>query len=381
MDDQMSWSVTDRDLHERLRSLWAADVQAAIATVVDVEGSAYRRPGAKLVAPADSETLGAITAGCLDGPIGTLATQARESGTVSVETFDLTGEEWGVGLGCNGVIDVLVEPLDDSIEPLLQALARGDSAAVLTVLQSDDETVPVGARTVLTDAVDATGEDRRAVPTDALPELRRTADAARAAGSSTLASVSRDAGDLRVFVDGIEPAPELLLFGAQQDVNAIADFGARAGFRVTVASPRGARSDTEQFPRAHRVCVTHPTETASAVEVPDRTYAVVLSHNLVDDRLALEALLDETSVPYIGLMGPRKRFEALREEAAADGRTFTEADLDRISTPVGLNLGAGSPTGIAMSIVSEVLAEANGTDGGRLSDHSGPIHPRSNPSP
>lgn len=381
MDAQTSSSVTDRDLHEHLRSLWAADAQAAIATIVGVEGSAYRRPGAKLVAPADSEPLGAITAGCLDGPIETLTTQARQSDTVTSERFDLTGENWGLGRGCNGVIDLIVEPLDDSIEPLLQALDRGSSAAVLTVTQSDDEAVPIGARTVLTNAGVTSGEDRAPVPADALSELQSTAEAAREAGSTTLASVSRGAGDLRVFIDGIQPAPELLLFGAQQDVNVIADFGVRAGFRVTVASPRGAQSNPEQFPQAHRVYATHPTEIASAVEIPERTYAVVLSHNLVDDRLALETLLTETAVPYIGLMGPRKRFEALQEEAGVDDRTFTEAELARISTPVGLNLGEGSLTGIGMSVVSEVLAVANDADGGRLSDHSGPIHPRSNPSP
>lgn len=392
MERDDPWSVTDRDLHDALRSLRAADATAAVATVVGVEGSAYRRPGAKLVAPAGDDALGAITAGCLEGPVADLAADARETGRATVETFDLMDDdEWGLGLGCNGVIDVLVEPLDDSFDPLLAALADDEPATVLTVVDSDDDGVPVGARAVVTvDGVRAgdgpgngveTGDDRAALPADALAELRDAAANARDGGSSATLTVEREAGDLRVFVDGVEPAPDLLLFGAQNDVHAVARFGAEAGFRVTVASPRGARANSESFPHAHRVVATHPDEVVDAVDDDVRTYAVLLSHNLVDDRLALECLLDETDVPYVGLMGPRKRFEDLRENAREDGRTFSQADLDRVSTPVGLDLGDGSPTGIALSVVSEVVAEANGASGGRLSEQSGPIHARTDPTP
>jgi len=376
MTGNQPWRVPDRELYERLRALRAAEADAAVASIVDVAGSAYRRPGAKLVAPADGDALGAITAGCLKGPVAELAAEARSSRKVTVETFDLMGEEWGLGLGCNGVIDVLVEPLDGSIDPALRALEDGGTTAVLTVVESDDSAVPIGARAVHTDAGVETDDDRAALPDDALAELRDTAETARNAGTSALASVDREAGDLRVFVDGIEPAPELLLFGAEEDANAVAGFGAEVGFRVTVASPRGGRADAEQFPRADRVRATHPTDIDSLVETDGRTYAVLLSHNLVDDRLALTALLERTAVPYIGLMGPRKRFEDLREAAAEDGKTFTGAELDRVSAPVGLDLGDGTPTGIAMSIVSEALAAANGAGGGRLSERSGPIHRR-----
>ena len=367
--------ATDRDVFEFLREQRETETTAAMATVVAVEGSAYRRPGAKLVATAE-ETRGAITAGCLDGPVGDLAAEARDSGTISVETFDMTAEEWGLGLGCNGVIDVLVEPLDDSVDPILATLDDDEPLTTLTVLASDDETVPRGSRTVLRDGEAETGTDRPGLPEEAVDSLRETAASAADAGTATAVTVEREAGDLRVFVDGIEPTPELLLFGAQGDINPIARLGAQAGFEVTVASPRGGRADADQYPRAHHVRATHPDDVAELVDAPEHTYAVLVSHNLVDDRLALDALLTETTIPYIGLMGPRKRFEDLRENAAEAGRTFTEAELERISTPVGLDLGDGSPTGVAMSIVSEVLAVANDATGGRLSEGSGPIHSR-----
>ncbi|AHG04153.1 cytochrome oxidase I [Halobacterium sp. DL1] len=382
MDSDDPWSVTDRNLHDRLRSLRETDATAAVATVVGVEGSAYRRPGAKLLAPADDDALGAITAGCLEGPVAELAADARQTGAAAVETFDLMDEdEWGLGLGCNGIIDVLVEPLDDSYDPLLDALAEREPATVLTVVESDDEAVPVGARSVLTAEGFRTGDDRPGLPDDALDDLRDAAADARESGSSGGVTVEREAGDLLVFVDGVEPAPDLLLFGAQNDVHAVARFGAEAGFRVTVASARGARADEDAFPHAHRVVGTHPDDIGDAVEAPERTYAVLMSHNLIDDQLALEELLRETDVPYVGLMGPRERFEEIRDAAAAEGATFTPEELDRVSTPVGLDLGDGSPTGIALSVVAEALAVANDAEGGRLREQSGPIHPRTDPTP
>ena len=379
MIESQPWGVSDRELYERLRALRKADIDAAVASVVDVAGAAYRRPGAKLVAPTEGDALGAITAGCLDGPVAKLAAEARRSGEMALETFDLTGAE-GLGVGCNGVIDVFVEPLDDSIDPMLRSLENGDTATTLTVVESNDSAVPVGARTVLTDAGAETGNTRSALPNDALVELRDAAEAAREDGASTLASVSREAGAIRVFVDGVEPAPELLLFGAEEDTGAVASLGAEVGFHVTVASPRGGRADPEHFPGADQVRAIHPTDVDSLVETDGRTYAVLLSHNLVDDRLALATLLEATEIPYVGVMGPHKRFEALREAAAEDGRSFTRAELDRVSAPVGLDLGDGTPTGIAMSVVSEALAAANDADGGRLSERSGPIHARQEPS-
>lgn len=375
------WSVTDRELHDEIRTLRERDATVAIATVIDVEGSAYRRPGAKLLAPAEGETLGAITAGCLEGPVADLAADARETGAITVETFDLMEDnEWGLGLGCNGVIDVLVEPLDDTYDTLVRTLDDGTTASLLTVVDSDDDDVPVGSRATVTEDGPETGSDRQGIPADVLPALQDTAAKARADGSSSVIHVEREAGDLRVFVDGVKPAPDLILFGAQNDVNAIAQLGVQAGFRVTVASPRGARADASRFPNAHRVQTTHPTEITEVIDDPESTYVVLLSHNLIDDRLALEALLSETDVPYVGLMGPRERFEEIRDASEEDGQTFTATELKRVSTPVGLDLGDGGPVGIAMSVVSELIAVANGADGGRLAERSGPIHPRPTPS-
>ena len=377
-DGRDPWSVTEQDLFESLRGFRSEETRAVVATMVDVEGSAYRRPGARMVVLPDRESMGAITAGCLEGPIVDLAGDVLESGAPSVHTFDLMDDDgWGLGLGCNGVIDVLLEPLDDTWDPILSELAARRSVATVTVVGSADERIDVGDRIVADedgDHLTAAGRGRLSESVfDAVDEER--AELRRTGGTAT-ATVPTDGGSIDAVVEWLRPAPTLLLFGSQNDVHPVARIGHEAGFRVVVASARGGRSDPEQFPNAHEVRTARPTDVAGVVDDPDRTYAVVMSHNLIDDRLALASLLD-TAVPYVGLMGPRDRFEDLREDLAAeDGRELDADELARIATPVGLDLGGGEPIQIALSVVTEALAVHNGRDGGRLRDREGPIHTR-----
>lgn len=384
-DEADGWSASTLSVRETLRNAITAETRAAVATVTEVEGSAYRRPGAKRVLVED-EAVGAITAGCLEGPVADLAERALADGPVR-ETFDLTGEDdtWGFGLGCNGVISVLVEPADESFRPALARVADGERVALVTVVAGDhpdasgDGTVPVGARAFVREDGES-ADPRTPLPDDLLTAVGESAREFAATGRSDTLEVETDRGTAEVFVDGLEPVPELLVFGHGEDVRPVTGLARDAGFRVTVATPRGARADAERFPAAHEVVATRPPEVAEAVSRPADTYAVLMSHNFVDDRLALEALL-ATDVPYIGLMGPRKRFEEMRAGLGGDddggGVELSADDVDRIATPVGLDLGGGEPTQIALSVVSEVLAVSNDRSGGRLTDGERPIHPRS----
>lgn len=173
-----------------------------------------------------------------------------------------------------------------------------------------------------------------------------------------------------MFVDQINPAPDLLLFGGQEDINPVASLAKQAGFRVHVVTARGGQANSDRFPSADNVTADHPTNLADQVESPQQTYAVIMSHNLIDDQLAVDALLD-IDIPYIGLMGPRKRFQELQENLDLDGR-----NPDRIATPVGLDLGGDEPITIGFSIVSEVLAVRNNRSGRQLSEQEGTIHDR-----
>jgi xanthine dehydrogenase accessory factor len=364
------WSATALDVQRRLSSLRESGEPGAVATVVDVEGSAYRRPGAKMVLTPEGDHLGGITAGCLEGPVVDLAGRVFESGEPVSETFDLMDDdEWGLGLGCNGVIDVLVEPVDDSWDPVLDALDAGESVATVTAVDGD---APLGARAVVeTDGSVTTPSDRAGLPDAVVEAIRDEAVDCAKTGTWIARTVTTDEGDVTVFVDGVEPAPEMLVFGGQPDTGPVSNLARHVGFAVTVATARGGHADPERFPAADEVMSLRPADLGEHAD--ERTAVVLMSHNKLDDELALASVL-ESDAPYVGLMGPRERFEQIREELAADGVELTEEQLARVATPVGLDVGGGEPVQIALSIVSEALAVLNGRDGGRLRDREGAIH-------
>ena len=361
------WSATKKDVREALRESGA---EATVATVAAVEGSAYRRPGAKMLVTPAGVTTGAVTAGCLEDPIVDICGSVRQTGRSRTERFDLTGsdETWGLGLGCNGVIDLLVEPRDDSWTPVLSALRDEDPVTVVTVVESATGTA-VGNRVVISGEQTLAVPDREPIPSSC---ARRAEDTIKqVTGTGRTSTVSVD--DTTLLVDGLTPIPELLLFGSQSDLGPLVTLGSQAGFRVSVHSPRGG-VDESTIPHADDVRTDHPSTVAPGT-ADEHTYAVVMSHNLVDDRLAVETLLRETDVPYVGVMGPRDRFDRLHDGLVRDGVALTPAELERVAAPVGLDLGGSTPTDIALSVISEVVAVHNGREGGRLREQTGPIHP------
>ncbi|PSQ65625.1 MAG: hypothetical protein BRD24_06365 [Halobacteriales archaeon SW_9_67_24] len=179
---------------------------------------------------------------------------------------------------------------------------------------------------------------------------------------------------------GIYNSFRLVGFGSGPDVGPVVDLAKRVDFRVTVVGFRGAQATSEAFPAADEVLASSPANVESAVAFDPDTYAVVMTHNFVDDRLVLEALLD-TPVPYIGLMGPTERFEELLDAFADEGVTLPEDAFERIHTPIGLDLGGDSPYRIAYSIVGELLTVANDRTPQHLSEREGPIHDRTTADP
>lgn len=359
-EDADAWNATQKDIRDAIE---AGGTDATVATVAAVEGSAYRRPGAKMLVNDDGVDTGAVTAGCLEPSVVDICESVRTTGESQIKRFDLTdsGEAWGLGLGCNGIIDLLVEPRDESWNAILDASRSEGPAAVVTVIDAGTDTA-VGDRVIVDESGIRSVPDRDPVPR---PQLTRTGDMIdRIAGTGDTVTVST--GEATLLVDGLAPVPELLLFGSQNDIGPVAALGSRAGFRVTVHAQR-AGIDESTFPCADTVRTGHPSTVADGAG--EHTYGVVMSHNLVDDRIAVQTLLQESAVPYVGVMGPRKRFDRLREEL-----NLTADQLERVAAPVGLDLGGGTPSEIALSIVSEVVAIHNGQDGGRLRDRSGPIH-------
>lgn len=372
-----SWSVPESAVLSGVRELLEKDTDGVLTTIVDVEGSAYRRPGAKMIIPRDGDEVGSITAGCLEGEVSQLADDVLREGRPRFETFDLMNDDddiWGLGVGCNGIIDLLLEPIDETYEPVVDAYESEMPIASFTVLESTEPDVDTWQRAYYRP------EDGPTTASNPLPSwLRETligpAERLLDEGKSDTIEVSGPEGRTVVFVDGITPPPTLVSIGTGHDVNPVVELATKNGFRTVVVGFRGANATAERFPQADTVVSTSPADVRNAVDFDEDTYVVVMSHNFVDDRLAIDELV-ETPVPYVGLLGPRNRFEEMLEEFHDEGRHFTDEELDVIYTPIGIDIGGGTPYQIAHSIVAEVLAVHNDRDPKHLKDREGPIHDR-----
>ncbi|PCR90667.1 XdhC family protein [Natrinema ejinorense] len=372
-----NWSLPETEVVQRIHERLDAAGTDVLATIVDVEGNAYRRPGAKMLLDDAGEGVGSITAGCLEDDLLAAAESVRERGRPELVTYDLMEDDedvWGLGVGCNGIIDVLLEPLTETYRPAVEAFADGRNVAVLTVLEGADGPLGRGDR-----AYYHPKEGRLATPdgepaTDWPAALSGPAADLAERGRADVVELESD-GELEVFIDGLAAPSELVVFGTGHDVGPVTELAAKNDFRVTVVGFRGGVDLADRFPDADETITTSPAAVDDELDLDDRTYAVVMTHNFVDDRLTVEQLL-ESPVPYIGLMGPRERFEEMLEAFEDEGRSFEEGELSPLYTPIGLDLGGGSPYQIAHSIVAEMLAVSNDRTPRHLKRREGHIHDR-----
>ena len=348
--------------------------KAALATVVWVEGSSYRRPGARMLITDDGRWEGAISGGCLEGDALRKARQVMLDGAPIVVTYDTMDDganSFGVGLGCNGIIDILIEPIDpvNSANPLAmlrEFVQQRDVRVLATVLKNKSETgLAPGQRFVLT-----------ALSANHIPDwLHTDMQAVQTTGRPSAKTYDVATGTIEVFIERIDPGIELIIFGAGYDVVPVAKLARELGWQVTVTDDCVAHLSPKRFPVATCVLYADRQAVLDQLTITDRTAAVLMSHNFNYDRAILEALLT-TSVPYIGMLGPRKRFDKMQAEFEKDGLYFSETDLNRVHAPIGLDLGAETPDEIALSIIAEVKAFFARGSGGFLKDKDGPIHER-----
>lgn len=329
------------ELSDILRELNSpAPGRCVLATLVRVAGSSYRRPGSRLLLAADGRRHGSISGGCLEEDVLIRARRVAATGVPDLVTYDTTSENdlvWGVGLGCHGVVDVLIE----SVEPhpaWAIALANRQTAHL---------------------------------PTD-LAVIWQTAEGA-ALGTRLACEVSAAAlsapGTFRQLVP---PPPHLAIFGAGDDAQPLVRLAAELGWRVTVADPRPAFATTERFPPA--TVLSGPAEELVArATLPSDALAVVMTHHYVHDLPVLRSLLP-LHLPYVGLLGPRKRAERLLADLARDGFTLTADQRACLHAPVGLDLGAETPAEVALAIVAEIRSSLAGRDARPLRERDRPIH-------
>jgi xanthine dehydrogenase accessory factor len=383
------WKET-AEILSRLAELGAAGRRAALATVVEIVGSAYRRPGAKFLIEDTGSTLGSVSGGCLEADVREVANAVVESGMPSLRHYN-TGDEdvvWGLGLGCNGLVDVFVQPATDGplaalAGPLRELFAGEGMVGLATVVGAGPaEPAEAGAAAGAAAAgqVGATlAVDCGAMPGTAPPvhgslgsaELdREVVERVRGLAAAGRSGVQAVAGR-SVFVEVLPPPPHLLVCGGGDDARPLVAYAADVGFRVTLLDHRPALLAPEWFPQALRRVVARPEDPDLALPPPARTLAVVKTHSLAHDREWVRRLL-AAGLPYIGVLGPHGRTQAILRDIGAAGAEA--AAQERVFGPVGLDLGADGPRQVAISIVAELLAFTARREARHLSARQEAIH-------
>jgi xanthine dehydrogenase accessory factor len=347
----------------------------ALATIVATRGSTYRRAGARYLVPASGDPIGNLSGGCLEGDVARASREVMSSGEPRLMTFDMTadGEEiWGYGLGCNGAIDVFVEPAGMAVETasaFRAAMQEDRPAALVTVIESADPAAALGARLL----VGPDGSVHGGISATHDEAARAGAHEALAEGRSQIVALGDSA---RAFVEVARPPLRLVICGAGHDVIPLVRQASAMGWRVVVADVRRNLLGQERFPEAASFVDAAPLEAAETVGPDERTAVLLMSHNFLRDGEYLRsfARASISRLAYLGVLGPRERSARLLRELEADGLELTDADRSRLHAPAGLDLGAEEPEEVAAALIAEILAVERGHSGRPLRETTGPIH-------
>ena len=354
---------------------------AALATIVKVTGSAYRGPGARLLILPDGRTVGAVSAGCLERDLVERARRVLASGTPDLaiyDTSDLGDNVWGLGIGCGGTIEVLIEslkagtPAARMLPFLRERLGRRDIGAAALIFRVAGIDAAVGSRVLATD----TETENAGVSDTAFASwLRQEISAARLAGRSMVSRYTSTAGLADVLVEVITPTLPLVIFGAGDDAIPLAQVADVLGWNVTVVDSRPGLAQAARFPTADCIVVGQPEQVWDRVPLGAGSVAVVMTHNYSHDLSILSHLL-ASPVRYLGILGTRKRTAAMLRVLAAQGSGSEDGIAARVHGPVGMDIGAETPAEIALAIAAEIQTVCAGRSGGFLNTRPGPIHER-----
>ena len=346
-----------------------AGLRSALATVVKVEGSSYRRPGARMLITEDGILTGAISGGCLEGDALRKALSAiiqQEKKLVTYDTTDEDDAKFGVQLGCNGIVHILFEPIKSAEENnpifLLQTLEqKREDAVIATLFSIGGKSQPGTALFYRPDILLSTLSD------EIINNLKGEVVEAYADKKTKFLSYNED--NLEVFVEFIKPPISLIIAGAGNDAQPLADIAALLGWEITIVDGRPAHASAQRFPNANRILVTRPEGVLPQIAIDEQTAFVLMTHNYNYDLALLQELL-LTEATYIGTLGPKKKLLRMLEELGL----ANERNLGRIYGPIGLDIGAETAAEIAISITAEIKSVLSGAKPNFLKDKTLPIH-------
>ena len=349
---------------------------AALATLVKVEGSAYRRPGARMLITSDGQQVGTISGGCLESDVKERSLVVLETGIPTLVKYDTTSEDdliWGLGLGCQGIAYIFIERLNleqpNALSLIEQCLSIARAGVVATVFSvgTTDKKNNVERILLYPDGSMVSNINHSELDAIVKKDIRSVLQQKKSVSQSYVIAE----GTAEVFLEVIVPPINLVIFGAGFDALPVVHFAKALGWYVTVIDPQARSQTKERFKYCDSVILASTNEVCSQIDFDDQTVAVVMSHNYLYDLEFLQTL-STISIKYLGILGPKKRTNRLLLDLKSEGYIFP-ADGELYS-PVGLDIGADNPEEIALSIIAEIQTVMKNRQGGFLKDRLTSIH-------
>lgn len=349
--------------------------KTALATVVQVDGSAYRRPGARMLVSESGELTGAISGGCLEGDALRKAQTVifqQESMLVTYDTTDEDDQKFGIGLGCNGIIQILIEPivgsnLSNPIELLKLAVQDRIESTLVTVFSlKHSKSAQIGTLFLWKQGIGI--GNYQTLEQNLWKNIQE--ELTNRAHPLSVIYAYPEFDEINIFYERIEPAIRILLFGAGNDTIPIAKLADLLGWEVVLVDGRTSHANKIRFPTVQKIIISPAIEAQNHLDIDGMTIALLMTHNFEYESIILESLKD-FNLPYIGILGPKKKGLKLLERLEQKGIQFP---LTTIYSPTGLDIGAEGSEEIALAVFAEIKAVLSKKDPIFLRDKIGPIH-------
>ena len=334
--------------------------QTALATVVLVEGSSYRRAGARMLITEDGQLTGAISGGCLEGDALRKARLAMAQNKPMLVTYDTTDDDdakFGVGLGCNGIIHILIEPIflpneNSPVNLFKRFLNKREPVVLITLFSLNNRQAAQPGTCMLMTADEQTqgtipdNEIKEALLSDAKDVLKN--------GNSVTKTYVYGNG-YTCFIELLQPAVSLVIFGAGNDAIPMVQLASVLGWHITLVDGRANYAVPERFPQSKKIIIAKPDQALSQITLDERTVIVLMTHNYNYDMAMLRQVLP-LQLPYVASLGPKKRLQRMLDELHDEGMQITSGQLESIYGPAGIDIGSENSDEIALSIIAEIQA-------------------------